>query len=64
AYLELRAPPQPMHRLLPGMFELHEEVVARRRAAGTQHWYINIGLASPPVPSPAGRVREQGGTDP
>ncbi len=51
AYLELRAPPQSMKHLLPGMFELHEEVVARRRAAGTQYWYINVGLTSPPVPS-------------
>lgn len=62
AYLELRAPPRPMRHLLPGMFELHEEVVARRRAAGTQHWYINIGLTSPPVPPSAGRARGRGGT--
>ena len=67
AYLEFRAPPQPRRHLLPGMFELHEEVIARRRAAGTQHWYVNVGLASPPVPpaSPsAGPAREQGSTDP
>jgi para-nitrobenzyl esterase len=32
------------------MFELHEEVVARRRAAGTQPWYVNVGIASPTVP--------------
>ena len=50
AFLELRAPPRSMQHLLPGMFELHEEVIARRRAAGTQHWYVNVGLASPPVP--------------
>ncbi|MBW4052312.1 MAG: carboxylesterase family protein [Proteobacteria bacterium] len=53
AFMELRDSPQPKRHLLPGMFELHEEVIARRRAAGTQHWYINIGLASPPVPPPA-----------
>ena len=39
--------------LLPGRFALHEEVVARRRAAGTQNWYLNVGLASPAVPPPA-----------
>ena len=50
SYLELCAPPQSKQHLLPGAFELHEEVIARRRAAGTQYWYINIGLASPPVP--------------
>ena len=53
AFLEFRATPQSANRLLPGMFELHEEVIARRRAAGTQHWYVNVGLASPPVPPPA-----------
>jgi para-nitrobenzyl esterase len=37
--------------LLPGMFALHEEIVARRRAAGTQGWYLNVGLASRPVPA-------------
>lgn len=61
AFLELRAPPRSMRGLMPGMFELHEEVIARRRAAGTQYWYINVGLASPPVPSAA--ARERGGGD-
>ncbi len=50
AFMEFGAVPRPAQRLLPGMFELHEEVIARRRAAGTQHWYVNVGLASPPVP--------------
>lgn len=53
AFMEFRGSPQPKRHLLPGMFELHEEVIARRRAAGTQHWYVNIGLASPPVPPAA-----------
>ena len=61
AFLELRAPPRSMQHLLPGMFELHEEVIARRRGAGTQYWYVNVGLASPPVPA---AVREQDRTDP
>lgn len=50
AFLEIRAQPRLLHGLLPGMFELHEEVIARRRASATQSWYINVGLASPPVP--------------
>ncbi|HEV2442286.1 MAG TPA: carboxylesterase family protein [Steroidobacteraceae bacterium] len=50
AYLEFGDAPRAAQHLLPGMFELHEEVIARRRAAGTQHWYLNVGLASPPVP--------------
>lgn len=54
SYLKFAASPQSLQHLLPGMFELHEQVIARRRVAGTQHWYVNIGLASPPVPPPAG----------
>jgi para-nitrobenzyl esterase len=49
-FLEFRDVPRPGRHLLPGMFELHEDIVTRRRAAGTQHWYVNVGLASPPVP--------------
>lgn len=52
-YLEFRETARPARHLLPGMFELHEEIVARRRAAGTQPWYVNVGLASPAVPPPA-----------
>jgi para-nitrobenzyl esterase len=50
AFLEFRGAPLAGRHLLPGMFELHEEVISRRRAAGSQPWYVNIGLASPPVP--------------
>lgn len=63
AYLELRDKPRADHRLLPGMFELHEEIVARRRAAGTQPWYVNVGLASPTVPPAAGVPNLRGGVD-
>ncbi len=59
AFMEFRGSPQPRRHLLPGMFELHEQVIARRRAAGTQHWYINIGLASPPVPPAASPIAER-----
>jgi para-nitrobenzyl esterase len=38
--------------LLPGMYELHEEVVCRRREAGIA-WTWNVGVASPPLPPPA-----------
>ena len=51
SFLEFRDVPRPGRLLLPGMFELHEEVIARRRAAGTQRWYLNVGLASPAVPA-------------
>jgi para-nitrobenzyl esterase len=52
AYMDFQDKPVPAADLMPGMYALHEEVVARRRAAGTQNWFANIGLASPPVPAP------------
>jgi para-nitrobenzyl esterase len=50
AYMDFRNKPEASRDLLPGMFALHEEIVSRRRAAGTQNWFINVGLASPVVP--------------
>ena len=35
--------------LLPGMYELHEEVICRRRAANVA-WNWNVGVAAPPLP--------------
>ena len=35
--------------LLPGMFELHEEVMCRRRAADVG-WTWNVGVIAPPLP--------------
>lgn len=37
--------------LMPGMFELHEEAVCRRRARGDQPWHWNTGIISPELPS-------------
>lgn len=42
-------------RLHPGMFELHEEAVCRRKANGNQPWNWNTGLASPPLGAPCPR---------
>lgn len=39
---------QPATRVEPGMFELHEEIVARRRRAGNIPWlFTNVGIAAP-----------------
>ncbi len=39
---------RPSTRLMPGMFELHEEAVCRRKAAGEQ-WNWNVGVISPAI---------------
>jgi len=52
SFMHFAEQPQAARNLLPGMYELHEETVSRRRAAGTLPWNWNTGLASPPLPKP------------
>ena len=55
AFMHFADTPQPGANPLPGMYELHEEVVCRRRAQGNTPWNWNFGIVSPPLPpaSPA-----------
>ena len=50
SYMAFKQVPQPSEHLLPGMYEFNEEVVCRRRAAGTVAWNWNVGLWSPKLP--------------
>ena len=49
--------PRPGAHLLPGMYELVEQVVCRRRASGKMPWHWNVGIASPPLPPEAEQCR-------
>ena len=51
AYMAFEAAPHARAHLMPGMYELNEEVVCRRRAKGGIPWHWNVGLASPPLPA-------------
>ena len=51
AYMAFEDSPHPKTHLLPGMYELNEQVVCRRRAKGGIPWNWNVGLASPPLPA-------------
>lgn len=53
AYLTFAGEPRSGTHLMPGMYELNEAVVCRRRASGTLSWNWNVGLVSPTLPSPA-----------
>ena len=53
AYMDFTDAPHAAENLLPGMYQLNEEVVCRRRAKGDVAWNWNMGLASPPLPDPA-----------
>ena len=47
AYMDFADVPRPSKHLLPGMYELHEEAVRRRRATRDTPWNWNAGLYSP-----------------
>jgi para-nitrobenzyl esterase len=53
AYMAFADAPRPGVHLLPGMYELQEAVVCRRRAQGDIAWNWNVGLVSPPLPAAA-----------
>jgi para-nitrobenzyl esterase len=57
AYMHFAEKPQPRTRLMPGMFELHDEVVCRRRAQGEQAWNWNVGIVAPSLPPRGGCAR-------
>lgn len=57
AYLAFEDAPHPKVNLMPGMYELNEQVVCRRRAEGGIPWHWNVGLASPPLPAAVPQCR-------
>jgi para-nitrobenzyl esterase len=57
AYMHFTDAPHPADHVLPGMYELNEEVVCRRRASGDQPWGWNVGLWSPKLPAQAAQCK-------
>jgi para-nitrobenzyl esterase len=51
AYMDFADAPIAATHLLPGMYELNEAVVCRRRSNGTLPWNWNVGIISPQLPS-------------
>jgi len=50
-YMAFAGTPRPGTHLMPGMYELNEQVMCRRRAAGGIPWVWNVGIVSPPLPA-------------
>lgn len=50
AYMHFAETPRMSNHLMPGMYELNEEVMCRRRAEGSTAWNWNVGLVSPKMP--------------
>jgi para-nitrobenzyl esterase len=57
AYMAFEDAPVAKTGVMPGMYELNEQVVCRRRAQGGIPWHWNVGLVSPPLPAEAAQCR-------
>lgn len=55
AYMTFGDVPQLAKQFMPGMYELHEQIMCRRRAAGTQSWNWRAGSIAPTLPGPTAR---------
>ncbi len=53
AFMHFAGAPTPGADFMPGMFDLNEQVMCRRRATGKVPWHWNVGLMSPPLPPKA-----------
>lgn len=49
-YMHFAQKPEVGTDLMPGMYQLNEEVMERRRAAGDQQWRSDVGSAAPVLP--------------
>ncbi len=61
AYMAFTTSPHASDHLLPGMYELNEEVVCRRRASGDAAWNWNFGIASSKIPPPLVQCKQSPG---
>jgi para-nitrobenzyl esterase len=53
SYMRFAATPTPDRDLMPGMYDLSETVMCRRRAVGTVPWGWLVGVAAPKPPASA-----------
>src|SRR3546814_20748522 len=57
AYMYFAGAPRVATGLLPGHYELHEQVMCRRHVAGDVAWNWNVGVAAPPFAAQASECR-------
>lgn len=55
SYMTFSETPRLSRQFMPGMYELHEQIMCRRREAGTQSWNWRSGSIAPVIPGPTPR---------
>lgn len=53
AFMTFAGTAKPGTNFMPGMYDLNETVMCRRKATGKVPWHWNVGLMSPPLPPKA-----------
>jgi para-nitrobenzyl esterase len=51
SYMLFGDAPRLSQQFMPGMYELHEQIMCRRRQAGTQSWNWRTGSIAPTLPA-------------
>ncbi|WP_395647712.1 carboxylesterase/lipase family protein [Terricaulis sp.] len=52
SYMRFGEAPAPGTQFMPGMYELHEQIMCRRRHSGSQSWNWRSGSTAPVLPAP------------
>ncbi|HEY5759986.1 MAG TPA: carboxylesterase family protein [Steroidobacter sp.] len=55
SYMTFGDAPRLSRQFMPGMYELHEQIMCRRREGGTQSWNWRTGSIAPVIPGPTPR---------
>lgn len=55
SYMSFGAVPKLSSQFMPGMYELHERIMCRRRDSGTQSWNWRAGSIAPLLPAPTAK---------
>lgn len=53
AYMDFGKTPRALRNFMPGMYELQEQIMCRRRLGGTQSWNWRAGSTAPELPKAA-----------
>jgi para-nitrobenzyl esterase len=53
AFMRFEDKPRMASGFMPGAFDLHEQIMCRRRASGTQSWDWRVGSYAPALPATA-----------